>query len=174
MGNLRTFTVVAAAVACGACESTVAPPAGDPFVGKWTCDETRTLTFATPTGTPDASATTRYSLVVSSTIGNFSAYAQDEAGASCKLDYNEMDKSAVLVSGQSCTDGGGMTLTYKMGTADITTAGLQTNLAFDFSGTIAQSGSATAVDATGSGTITSTCWKVYTTGGGAGVGGGGW
>src|SRR6266478_2410190 len=47
MGNLRTFAVVAAAVACGACESTVAPPAGDPFVGKWTCDETRTLTFAT-------------------------------------------------------------------------------------------------------------------------------
>jgi hypothetical protein len=173
MGNLRTFAVVAAAVACGACESTVAPPAGDPFLGGWTCDETRTLTFATPAGTPDASAKTRYSLVVSTSNGKLSAYAQNEAGATCKLDYNEMDKSAVLVSGQSCMDGGGMTLIYKMGTADITTVGLLTNLAFDFSGTIAQSGGAAAVDATGSGTVTSTCWKTYT-GGGAGVGGGGW
>jgi hypothetical protein len=176
MGNLRHLPLVLVALACAACGTETTPPPGDPFLGSWTCDETRTLKFTAPANTPDAAAMVRTMLFVTAENGKLTAVAKNEAGASCKLEYNEMDASAVLVSGQSCMDSDGITLTYKTGNVAVGSSGLHGNVEFDFAGMLAGSMGAAPIDASGSGTTTSACFKVYVGGGGTGVGvgGGGW
>jgi len=169
----RHLLLAFAALACGACATTTTPT-GDPFLGYWTCDHTRTLMFATPANTPDNSSKVRAILAVTSDNGKLWMLAQNaEAGVSCKLEYAEMDKSAVLASGQSCMDTDGIMLTYKTGRADINSTGFQASLEFDFAGALVGD-AGTTPDASGTGTIASVCWKQYTGGGGVGVGGGGW
>jgi hypothetical protein len=145
----------------------------DPLVGKWSCAETRALTFTAPAGTADATAMSQLMLTVAVSSGKVTAYAQSEAGAPCTLSFTEMGTSAILDGGQTCAAPDGITLTYKMGMAELGSMGLQTNLVFDFAGMLQTSTGAAPLDATGSGTTASLCSKVVPRGSGA-TGGGGW
>jgi hypothetical protein len=132
----------------------------DPFIGRWTCTETRTLTFTTPAGSPDG--TTQSRLVLDATIADdyVSMYETNEGRAPCRLNYTKTETSAVLMDGQGCLTLDGITLTYKMGTADVGSTRLQTNLVFDFYGLLEDPVGGSLVDATGTGTITSVCARV--------------
>jgi hypothetical protein len=175
MKNLPTSWLLLAVLACGACESAPTEPPIDPFIGRWSCTQTRTLTFTTPAGSPDSTTQSRFLLNTNVADGKLSTYEINEAGAPCRLDFTEKGTSALLMDGQACMSVDGITLTYKMGTADLGATGLQTNLLFDFAGMLGMDGGA-PLDSTGSGTITSLCAKMYGSGasGGGATGGGGW
>jgi hypothetical protein len=167
-----------AALAAGACEDSPAgdgaPPA-DPFVGRWTCTETRTLTFATPPGSPDATTQSKYYGTASVVDDQLSIYGATTDAGACRLDFKKSGTSALLMDGQTCTTLDGIVLTYKSGTADVGVKGLETSLAFDFAGALAVDGGS-PLDASGSGTTTTTCAKIVpppraTSGA---TGGGGW
>jgi hypothetical protein len=102
MHKLSPAWLLLAAVACGACEgSAVDDTPVDPFVGRWSCTETRTLKFTTPAGAPDA--TSKNVFILNSAIGadgHLSTYATTEAGAPCALRFTENGMSAVLMTGQ--------------------------------------------------------------------------
>ena len=94
-------------------------PAGDgavysPFMGRWSCTETRTLTFATPAGSPDAKTETRFIVTANVADGVLAIYATNEAGANCTLNYKETGASALLMDSQSCTALDGITLTLSL------------------------------------------------------------
>jgi hypothetical protein len=177
MQKLSTAWLLWAALACGSCDNgTTAdytPP--DPFVGRWSCNETRTLTFTSPAGSPDATSQTSFILNTAVTDGEVAMYATSEAGASCRLNFTETEggTSAMLMTGQSCTTGDGIMLSYQMGTADIGATGLQTNLAFGFTETL-QDDAGSSLDAAGMGTTSSLCSRIYAPVGGGSPGGGGW
>jgi hypothetical protein len=173
MQKLPTPWLLLAALACGACETVPQTAPGDPFVGRWSCGETRTLTFTAPAGSPDA--TTKSFFVLNSNVvdGQLSLYATNEAGAPCRLNFTEKGTSATLMTGQSCMTLDGITLNYTMGTADIGATGLETNLTFDFAGTLQDVDAGTSPNAAGSGTISTVCSRIVASGSGA-TGGGGW
>jgi hypothetical protein len=175
MNDLPIAAVLFAAFACSACGGNSTPPVpSDPFVGKWTCTETRTLTFATPAGTPQAVATTRAIVGVSPSNDSILMTAQTEAGVHCSLSFSEKEASATLASGQSCPTVEGMTLTYTMGTADVGDSGLHTNLNFDFTGMLPDSSGGAPLDASGTGTAVSACSRIVPISSSGPTGGGGW
>src|SRR4051794_33385747 len=60
MRNLPTALALLAVLACGACETGSDDTPVDPFIGKWSCFETRTLTFTTPAGSQSASGKSQF------------------------------------------------------------------------------------------------------------------
>src|SRR5262245_5972291 len=131
MQKLSTAWLLWAALASLGCEGAPGDSAPvDPFLGRWSCGETRTLTFSTPAGSPDATTQTRFVLNVAVADGQITMYATSEAGVPCQLKFTESGTSATLMTGQSCMTPDGIQLDYKMGTADLTAAGLQTSLTF--------------------------------------------
>jgi hypothetical protein len=175
MNCLPIAAIIFAALACGACGGESAPTTpADPFVGKWSCAETRTLTFTTPPGMPQAVTMTRSILGVGPQNDRLLMSGQTEAGVNCSLAFSEKDSSATLASGQSCPTVEGITLTFTMGTADVGTSGLHTDLAFDFAGMLQDSSGGAPLDSAGSGTAVSTCSRIVPVNPGGPPGGGGW
>ena len=174
MRNLPTVALVMAALACGACQGAASAPPIDPFMGKWSCTEMRTLTFTTPAGSPDATLQSRFIVVASVADGKVSLFSQSDAGVSCTLRFSEEGQSATLMTGQTCSSTDGIMLSYMMGSANLDASGLHTNLSFGFAGTLEGTDSGVPLDAAGSGTSTSTCARVAVLGGSGATGGGGW
>jgi hypothetical protein len=163
-----------AAFAGLACTSASNAPPVDPFLGKWSCAETRTLTFVTPADQAPTRAVAQSIFVLGMLSGKLTATALSEAGVSCSLGFTEMGSSAMLANGQSCPTADGMTLTYTTGTADVGSFGLRTNLAFEFAGMLPDPAGGAPLDSTGSGTTVSTCSRIAPLNSGGPTGGGGW
>ena len=174
MKSLPIAPFFLAAFAGLACTGTSNSAPVDPFLGRWSCAETRTLTFAMPADEAPASAVTHTIVVLGMSNGQLMATAQSEAGVSCALGFTEMGSSAMLAKGQSCPTEDGMTLTYTMGTADVGTFGLRANLAFDFAGMLSSPTGASPIDSMGTGTTASTCSRIAPVNFGGPTGGGGW
>ncbi len=176
MQKLPTAWLLLAGLACGACGNTssTGDTQGDPFVGRWSCTETRTLTFSAPAGSPDATGLSKFVINSNVADGQLSLYASTDAGVSCRLNFTEKGTSATLMTGQSCTTSDGLTLNYTTGTAGIGSKGLETNLMFDFAGTLQDADGGTSPNAAGSGTITSLCARIVSPVSGGATGGGGW
>jgi hypothetical protein len=170
---LGAWLLCAAIVGCSGGDSGDDTPV-DPFNGRWSCGETRTLTFATPPGMPDATAMSRFNVNSSVADGQLSLLTSIDAGVSCRLNFKSTGTSAELIAGQTCTTSDGITLTYKSGNASVGATGLHTSLVFDFAGALVISDGGAPLDATGSGTTASICSRIVSSGGGGVTGGGGW
>jgi hypothetical protein len=174
MSNVSTRGFVLGALICAGCgNGEASSPPGDPFAGKWSCADDRSLTFAMPSGSSDAHASSRSIVAIATDGTKLTAVAQTEAGARCSLAFSEIGGQATLASGQSCDGQDGLTLTYTAGTATLGASGLQSNLAFDFSGMMATSAGSAPVAVEGNGVTASVCSKIVQVSSGP-PGGGGW
>jgi hypothetical protein len=172
MGSIWARVLLAALVCAGCGNSTAGGPAGDPFAGKWSCVDDRSLTFAMPSGSASAHAASQSIVLIAADGAKLTAVAQTEAGARCSLSFTESGSQATLASDQSCAGEDGLTLTYTSGTATLGST-LQSNLAFDFTGTMATSAGSAPVAVQGSGVTQSVCSKIVAVSSGP-PGGGGW
>jgi hypothetical protein len=174
MGNLSIRGFFFGVLVCAGCSNgAAAGPPADPFMGKWACADDRALTFAMPSGSPEARSSSRTIVSIATDGSMLNAVAQTEAGAHCSLAFTESGTQATLVSGQSCQGQDGLTLTYTTGTATLGASGLQSSLAFDFTGMMATSAGTAPVAVEGNGTTQSVCSKIVTVSLGS-TGGGGW
>jgi hypothetical protein len=169
------WLLIATIVGAG-CGQTADDPPIDPFVGRWSCAETRTLTFTTPASSPEAKSMSRFNVNSAVADGQLSLFTATDAGVSCRLNFKtEGSTSAVILADQSCATNDGITLTYTAGNADVGATGLHTSLMFDFAGALTSSDGGSPLDSTGSGTSTSLCSRLASSGGSGGPsGGGGW
>jgi hypothetical protein len=169
------LVLCSAVLVCGGCNEASDEPSDDPFFGKWSCTETRTLTFTTPAGTPDATSMATSAVLTWQSQGQISMDSKTDGGVLCRIAFTEREKGvrADLPADQSCVTSDGLTLAFKMGEATIDMTGLHVSLAFAFSGTVQDADAGAPVAATGTGTTAMACTKIVPLSAG-GSSGGGW
>jgi len=170
-----TFVLCSAAFACAACNEATDEPSSDPFLGKWSCTETRTLQFTSPAGTADATSVAHSTIVVGLIQGQLTMDSQPDGGMFCPTAFTEKEKgvNGDLPSGQSCQTLDGLSLNYTMGQVTLDMTGMHMTLAFGFAGTqqLGDGGAPVAVE--GTGTTDTVCTKIVAAAVG-GSSGGGW
>ncbi len=164
-----------AVLVCGACNDASDQPADDPFFGRWSCTDTRTLTFTAPAGTPDLASMTPSMMLTWMTMGQIVMDSKTDGGVLCRIAFTEKEKGvrAELPAEQSCETRDALTLFFTTGTALLDMSGLHVNLAFAFSGPLPAADGGAAVAASGTGTTDMICQKIAPPPSG-GSSGGGW
>lgn len=145
---------------CGSSSSGGNTP--DPFVGSWNCQQQITLTFTKPSGAPQYNSTESDLVTVADNgDGTVTTTGHPDSGSGCATKFTVSGNNATIVSGQTCTPSGGLTISYTSGSATVNGSSLTANEAFTFSGTltVTSDGGSQQVSAEGSGTAAYSCTK---------------
>jgi hypothetical protein len=105
---------------------------------------------------------------ITGTGGKLTATKEKESGTDCSVSFTSNGSTGTLDPGQTCATEQGITLTYTSGTATVN--GSAFNSTFDFEGAGKLTVSGMMVDATVTGTQTSTCSRLSEPTGGTGGG----
>jgi hypothetical protein len=164
-------------LAGAACNSEPAFPGSttsDPFTGKWSCSDQLAITFTSPDGVPMQNKTQTSIMNITGTGGMLTATKEKEGGTDCPIAFTSNGGAGTLTPGQTCMTEQGITLTYTSGTATVNGSAFNSTFNFEGAGKLTISGM--MVDATVTGTQTTTCSRLSEPTGGTGSGPttGGW
>jgi len=160
MSKLTLGGFLLSAIVCAACngDSSSAGNPSDPFAGRWSCSEERSITFTSPPGQAPSTKRETSTLSITAASGVLTASKESEGGSTCKVSFTSDGSTATLSDGQTCTTADGITLTYKSGSATVSGSSMNSTLSFDASGNINVGGMMVAAMATG--TQTATCSRI--------------
>ncbi len=153
-----TFAFSFALTALAGCSSSGNTGSSSPFDGQWSCTETDTLDYTSPSGSaPQTLTGTAGLLLTEGTNGDITATSSTDAGATCPLKYTTSGSTATLIANQTCV-AGGLSFAYTQGTTTVNGNAMTTSLGFSFKGSVS-GGDAGAVSVVGTGTTQYTCTK---------------